>query len=80
MLCCVLTSSAGEFSVPRGEVRWAIATLRDLNRTSADRLDPKVSIRVSWTNGAGTFNVASSQSASSVCPRNFPRAQQSQWE
>jgi hypothetical protein len=31
------------FSVSRHEVRWAIATLRDLNGTTIDRSDPTVS-------------------------------------
>ena len=55
-----------EILVSRGEVRWAISTFRDLGGTSADRLDSKVSIQGSWIDGAGTFNVAGSQSASSV--------------
>jgi hypothetical protein len=29
--CVILPSGAGGFSVSRREVRWAIATLRDLN-------------------------------------------------
>jgi len=40
MLRCFAIERRGN-SVSLGEVRWAIATLRDLGRTSADRLDPR---------------------------------------
>lgn len=41
MLCCVVSPSSADDSVSLGEVRWAIATFRDLSRTSAEQLDPR---------------------------------------
>src|SRR5271156_1986442 len=38
-----------------------------------DRLDSKAAIQGSWIDGAGTFNVAGSQRASSVCYKS-PRS------
>jgi len=44
MLRCFAIERRGN-SVSLGEVRWAIATLRDLGRTSADRLYPRFPFR-----------------------------------
>jgi hypothetical protein len=49
MCCCVVLPSSAGISVSLGEVRWAIATLRDLSRTSADRLDPRFPFEISGT-------------------------------